>query len=162
VNSADSTGLGALSILRAIWNGPSTVLHAVIKYGQEQFGTNSANGPCPSFIGGLAPGSSAEQAIAELAKIGIKVPDDYVAWPTRNGNGWNFSPADDVGTEKNLIRAMDSSNNPELYPYGDANVYDAAGNPVNAQGLTPTSRADWHQPFKGVEEPPEAFDFDGE
>jgi Family of unknown function (DUF6188) len=112
----------------------------------------------PFFFGGLKSGSSAQEARAELSDIGIEVPEGYVAWPANNGRGWNFSPADDVGTERNLIRAMDSSNNPELYPYGDANVYDAAGNPVNALGLPPTSRADWHQPFKDFASNPAAGD----
>ena len=162
VNGTDPLGLLGLSVLsfvRTVWNAPTTIFNAVVKFNRNHF-WNAGNGVCPTLMGGLAPGSTPEEAIAELSKINIKVPEGYVAWPTRNGKGWNFSPPEDVGTNKNLIRAMDSSNNPKIYPNGDANVYDAAGNPDNASGGN-MSRADWHQPFKGFEEPTVGFEFEG-
>ncbi len=157
LNATDPLGLCCV-ILHDIAHAFDAVRHQIAK------NVDSGNRKLrpPLLSGGLAPGSSAAEARSELSKIGVKVPDNYAAYPARNGKGWNFSPPDDVGTENNLIRAMDSSNNPKMYRYGDANVYDSAGNPVNARGLTPVDRADWHQSFKPFEEPGGSFEFDGE
>ena len=122
VNGTDPLGLLGLSVLsfvRTVWNAPTTIFNAVVKFNRNHF-WNAGNGVCPTLMGGLAPGSTPEEAIAELSKINIKVPD----------------------------------------PNGDANVYDAAGNPDNALGGN-MSRADWHQPFKGFEEPTVGFEFEG-
>jgi uncharacterized protein RhaS with RHS repeats len=104
VNSADSTGLGALSILRAIWNGPSTVLHAVIKYGQEHFGDSSSDSTsCPGAVTGT--GSTNFPNYSD----GTQSPGPGWVWrgtgsPESNKGSW-YNPSTDQSLHPDLSHA---------------------------------------------------------
>jgi len=131
---------------------------------RHQIAKNVANGnknlKPPLLLGGLAPGSSASKALSELSRIGLKVPSNYVASPARSGNGWVFRPPGSSNNDS-AYRAMDSNQNPD-YSNGYGVQYSSKGSPLNSEGLAPSSREAWHQPFESDDAPSGGFDFVGE
>ena len=93
--------------------------------------------------GSLRSGSSADDALKAARDNGIEIPADFAAWPARNGKGWNFSPSEDIGTNRNLIRIMEPT--PE-YPNGYWRRYNSYAQPEDVFG-NPGSRPDTHFPL---------------
>jgi hypothetical protein len=107
--------------------------------------------PCEGFAGTLRPGSTPEQAIDALKRIGISVPSNYMPRRANGGKGWVFQEPG-AGANRGAITAMESDANPILYPNGYARKFNwqDGGQPLDLNGK-PGSRSDTHFGF-GPEE----------
>ncbi len=135
LNAEDPLGL-CHGFLGCIESAAKTVGHA-LSAGRSDLdkafcGQSSCLGGGFSIQGGLAPGSSAAEARAELEAIGIRVPKNYDARPANKGDGWVFQEPGAKG-DANEFRAMDDTADAR-YPDGYAKITDADGDYTTMDG----------------------------
>lgn len=102
----------------------------------------------PLFVMGLRPGSSAQEAREELESNGVKIPSDYTATPSDNGNGWIFQDPNGKGDS---YREMDDEADAR-YPDGYYRIQNPEGEYVNDAGeplgTAGVGKAETHFPLK--------------
>jgi len=159
VNTSDPSGEFGISIplIGCIGNcgspkpKPFTCLPSGYYLSAATGAISCASGP---IVGGsLRAGSTAAQARAEAEASGYPIPDDYIAEPAGNGQGWVFRVPGTTGNA-NVIRVGEANSK---NPTGYVRYFNAARQPLNAEGK-PGPDEETHLPLRGDENEGDGFD----
>jgi hypothetical protein len=110
----------------------------------------------PLISGSLRAGSTPAEARAAAIASGYEIPENYIAVPAKNGEGWVFrEPGTSYEADKNAntIRVMEAT---ERYPNGYVRVYNSANQAINYQGKPGQRDETTHWPLNDTPvQPPE-------